>query len=195
VSKKALALVVASLSLVACQKGKSTEATATSAPIQSATAAATTAAATTAAAPPAPASAQRVVVPIPAIDEKLPAEKLNLAAFVKAVKADKTKLVGKKIHVEGEVHGVSLRPMVFDAEKHGLHGPEKEGTPGGVYGVEVRGKTADDTISCFVDRPTSEVLGNDVMSLKKIHVVVEGIVEPTFGDLAPCKIVSKKIDK
>ena len=190
-AKTTVSVVLACLSLAACQKSRSTEASATGGPSQSATPM-LTASATAAPLASAPAPA---VVAIPAIDEKLPAEKMNLAAFVKAVKADRTKLVGKKMHLDGEVHSVSQKAMVFDAEKHGLHGPEKEGTPGGVYGVEVWGKTPDESISCFVDQATSDALGSDVMSAKKIHVVVEGIVEPTFGDLAPCRVVSKKVGK
>src|SRR5262249_12275583 len=137
--------------------------------------------------------------PIPEIDPKLPVEKLDLAAFSKKTKEEKSALVGKKFRLKGEVHGVSYNAMIFDDE-HRLWGPNPQGTVNGVYSVEVHGKKglnetwSKETAVCFVDEKTQKELQADFRG-NQIQVEVEGIVDSTFHDLAPCKVISKKVSK
>ncbi|MBK8998679.1 MAG: hypothetical protein IPM35_23400 [Myxococcales bacterium] len=156
----------------------------------------------TALAPPpvaAPSAAPESGEPIPTIDAKLPVEKLDLAAFSKTSKEDKAKLIGKKLRLKGAVHSVSYNAMLFDARR-ALHGPVKEGAVNAVYAVELHGAKAPgetwskQVASCFVDAKTQQELLADFKD-SGVDVEVEGIVEATFNDLAPCRVVSKKVGK
>ncbi len=147
----------------------------------------------------APSAAPESGEPIPTIDAKLPVEKLDLAAFSKTSKEDKAKLVGKKLRLKGAVHSVSYNAMLFDAQ-HALHGPVKKRAANAVYAVELHGAKAPgetwskQVASCFVDAKTQQELLADFKG-DGVNVEVEGIVEATFNDLAPCKVVSKKVGK
>jgi len=189
-------LVVSLLSLSACQeKPSGSQPTPTPSAVPTTTAASSAAASAAPSVAPKPSAEPKPVVPIPAIDEKLPVEKLDLAAFLKEKKANKDKLVGKKVRVRGIAHSISKLAMVFDAAKHGLHGPEGEDVPGGVYGVEIRGNTSEESVSCFLDAKSAKEVEAAYAPPKKLELEVEGIVEPTFGQLAPCRVVSKKVEK
>jgi hypothetical protein len=207
-SKPVLAVLVmlSPFALAACDR-PSVEGTAVGA---SATAAAnrppapSVAVAPSAPAPPPPSSAPAAAepesgAPIPAIDAKLPVEKLDLAAFSKVKKEDKAKLVGKKLRLQGSIHMVSYNAMLFD-ERGALHGPVKEGATNAVYQVEIHGAKAPgetwskQVASCFVDAKAQKELLADFNG-NVVNLSVEGVVEATFNDLAPCRVISKKVAK
>jgi hypothetical protein len=64
-----------------------------------------------------------------------------------------------------------------------------------VYGAKAPGETwSKQTAVCYVDQKTQKELAADFMG-NKITVEVEGIVDPTFNELAPCQLISKKVVK
>jgi hypothetical protein len=153
-------------------------------PVAVPSASAATAPSATAKAPPPPG------LPIPALDSS-PAKAIDGAELKKLFDADKSRVVGKKFKMSGEMNSISYNAMTFGPDK-GLHGPVDEGVENGVYSLTLRTKDKNHLASCYVDRAEQQVQVSDFKNGGTMIVDVEGVVEPTFGDLAPCKVTGKR---
>lgn len=119
---------------------------------------------------------------------------ITLKELTERFKSDRTKIVGTTVRLEGRVKSISLNAMTLGADK-GLAGPSPQGVPGGLYAVpfEVAGFPSPGV--CWVDADLQRELLKDFEGAESLTVTMVGVVEPTFGQLAPCKISDKKLLK
>lgn len=128
--------------------------------------------------------------PPPGAAEPGLAQPISLQDLKTRLAADRSKLVGKSFRVEGRVKSISLTPMA-----KGLQGGAPEGAPGALYAVPFEVDGLADPGVCWVEREAQQDLLKSFSGGESLHVTVEGVVEPVFGQLAPCKVVDKKLLK
>jgi hypothetical protein len=106
-------------------------------------------------------------------------------------KSARVQVVGRTFRVEGKLKSIAMAGTPVGPDKGVQVGQLAEGTPGAVYAVpfEAGGVTG----VCYVDEQQQKQLLADFNGAESIAITVEGAVEPTFGHLAPCKVVDKKI--
>jgi len=119
---------------------------------------------------------------------------ITLQELTERFKTDRAKIVGTTVRLQGRVKSISLNAMTLGADR-GIAGPSPEGVPGGLYAVpfEVTGVPAPGV--CWVDADVQRELLKDFEGAESLTVTMVGVVEPTFGQLAPCKIADKKLLK
>lgn len=108
-------------------------------------------------------------------------------------KTSRVQVVGRTFRVEGKLKSIAISGTPVGPDKGVQSGQLAEGTPGAVYAVPFDAGGA--TGVCYVDQAQQKQLLADFNGAESIAITVEGTVEPTFGHLAPCKVVDKKITR
>lgn len=117
---------------------------------------------------------------------------ISIEELGKRVSTDRAATIGKRFRVQAHAKSIGLDPKGFDPAK-GIVGAVPEEAPGAVYPIPL--ETGGGDTVCWVDRTQQQKLLGDFSAGVSVTMVVEGTVEPAFGQLAPCTVVDKKIER